>query len=51
MEIEITPAQNAILSALNARETEVVTVTGTYAGGGEIRSEYKYLVRNLLGVT
>jgi len=51
VEVEITPAQNAIIVAANARETKIVTFTATYTGGGEIRAEYKYLVRNLFGVT
>jgi len=50
VEVEITPAQNAIIVAANAREVKVVTVTATYAGGGEIRNEYRYTVRNLGGV-
>jgi hypothetical protein len=46
VDIEITPAQNAIIGA-SAAERRTVTVECTYGSGRKAVAEYRYVLKNL----
>ena len=48
--LNITPAQNAILDASHRFETHVVTVDWTYNTTRHGTDEYRYTVKNLIGI-
>ncbi len=48
--IEITSAQNALVSAASTSEERILTVEWDYGSGRHATDEYRYLVRNLRGV-
>lgn len=51
IEIVITPTENRIVTAANARETRRVTVTGVYGAADQVTAQYDYDVENLSQIT
>lgn len=49
VEIEITPAEKAVLDSRRAQEVRVVTVAAAYGAGStkQVTAEYRYAVKNL----
>ncbi|OHD23484.1 MAG: hypothetical protein A2Y38_19115 [Spirochaetes bacterium GWB1_59_5] len=50
VEITLTPADMAILTAGNSRETKRVTVKAGYGANDAVNDEYELIVKNLGGV-
>jgi hypothetical protein len=51
LDIEITAAQNAILNTLHTFEMRVVTIEFDYSGSKHSNNEYRYMVKNLSGIS
>jgi hypothetical protein len=49
-DIEITPAENAILVADHEIETRLVTVSFLYGAARQGRADYRYYIENMKGV-
>lgn len=50
VEITLTPADMAIITASNSRETKRVTVKAGYGASDAVNGEYELIVKNLGGV-
>lgn len=50
-QIEITSAENALVTAAAATEEHVLTLEWDYGSGRHGTDEYRWLVRNLVGVS
>jgi hypothetical protein len=50
VEIQLTPAQNAILNPANSVEKKLVTVRAQYGAGEAQTDQFEYVVRNLAKV-
>lgn len=50
IEITITPTENRIVVAANARESRRVTVVGVYGAADQVTAHYDYDVENLSGI-